>query len=56
MKARQKSSHTQPFPAKVYVIENKRLIPFGFRKHKANKINNICILGVRNAASFELNC
>ena len=37
--------HTlQPFPAKAYAIENKRLIPYGFRKHKVNRINNICIL------------
>ena len=34
----------QPFPAKAYAIENKRLIPSGFRKHKVNRINNICIL------------
>ena len=34
----------QPFPAKAYAIENKWLIPSDFRKHKANRINNICIL------------
>jgi len=34
----------QPFPAKAYAIENKRLVPSGFRKHKVNRINNICIL------------
>ena len=35
---------TDGFPAKAYAIENKRLIPSGFRKHKVNRINNICIL------------
>src|SRR5262245_55953602 len=34
----------QPFPVKAYAIENKRLIPYGFRKYKVNRINNICIL------------
>ena len=47
---------TQPFPSKAYAIENKRLIPFGFRKHKANRINNICVYTIRNVASFELSC
>jgi hypothetical protein len=47
---------TQPFPAKAYAVENKRLMLFGFRKHKANRINDICILGGRNMANFELSC
>ena len=34
----------QPFPAKAYAIENKRLTPSGFRKHKINRINDIRIL------------
>jgi hypothetical protein len=34
----------RPFPAKAYAIENKRLILYGFRKPKVNRINNICIL------------
>ena len=34
----------QAFPAKAYAIENKWLIPSDFRKHKTNRINNICIL------------
>ena len=38
------SVRLQPFPAKAYAIENKRLVPSGFRKHKVNRINNICIL------------
>jgi len=38
------STFGQPFPAKAYAIENKRLVPSGFRKHKVNRINNICIL------------
>jgi hypothetical protein len=37
-------STSQPFQAKAYTIENKRLIPSGFRKHKVNRVNNIRIL------------
>jgi SRSO17 transposase len=42
--AQTKLAWVQPFPAKAYAIENKWLIPSDFRKHKANRINNICIL------------